>query len=165
MLFDWISPKVVSFLILGVFGEEIWKEALLDVFGAEKCGKWRKLKETLKCTKPAEGDGVTILCDGVMKTKDQRDGLPQRRNNLLNGWDSVTASDLGHHGLFMAAWRPHFGHHKTLVDVVTASRWAVTPSQPIPYIYRTYFSVFRRDFWWRTLGFNPSTCITDLEGF
>ena len=57
-LFDWISPKVVSFLILGVFGEEITKGALLDVFGAKKCGKRRNLKKTLKFTKSKLSDGV-----------------------------------------------------------------------------------------------------------
>ena len=57
-LFDWISPKVVSFLNLGVFGVEITKGALLDVFGAKKCGKRRNLKKTLKVTKSNEGDGV-----------------------------------------------------------------------------------------------------------
>ena len=47
----------------------------MDVFGAKKCGKRRKLKKTLKCTKSAEGDGVKTTPDGVMKTEDQRDGL------------------------------------------------------------------------------------------
>ena len=48
----------VSFLILGVFEEEITKGALLDVFGAKKCGKRRNLKKTLKFTKSKLSDGV-----------------------------------------------------------------------------------------------------------
>ena len=48
MLFDWISPKVVSFLILGVFGEEITKGAFSGVFGVKKCGKQQNLKEDPK---------------------------------------------------------------------------------------------------------------------
>ena len=41
-LFDRISPKVVSFLILGVFGEEITKGALSGVFWSEKVRKTTK---------------------------------------------------------------------------------------------------------------------------
>ena len=38
--------------------QEITKGALLDVFGAKKCGKRRKLKEDPKVTKFRRGDGV-----------------------------------------------------------------------------------------------------------
>ena len=35
ILFDWISPKVVSFLILGTFEDKIIKEAFSGVFGVK----------------------------------------------------------------------------------------------------------------------------------
>ena len=69
MLFDQIFPKLVPFLISGVFGEEIVKEAFSGVFGVKKCGKQQNLKKTLKCT---EGDGVTgfnVTTSGTTEVK------------------------------------------------------------------------------------------------
>ena len=47
ILFDRISPKVVSFLILGTFEEKITKEAFSGIFGVKKVRKTTKSQKTI----------------------------------------------------------------------------------------------------------------------
>ena len=45
----------------------------------------KKTQETLKITKYFLSDGVKTMCDGVMKTEVQGDGLYSERFQKLNG--------------------------------------------------------------------------------
>ena len=55
------------------------------------------------------------------------------------------------------------GHHETLIDGVTTSGYGLTPSAHVFYIYRCLFYVLKGGTWWRTLGYNPNSCNTDLR--
>ena len=108
--YDWISPKVVTFVILGVFGEEIRKGALLDVFGAKKCGKWRNLKKTLKFTKSWEGDGVkTKRLTASWRLKSKVTACTQKDFICLtepNGWRRHTRPSRLTNGGVTPSWWP-----------------------------------------------------------
>ena len=57
MFLVWISPQVISFLILGTFEGKITKEAFFGRFRSKKVRKTTKTQKTLKIT---EGDAVTL---------------------------------------------------------------------------------------------------------
>ena len=57
----------------------------------------KKTQEDLKFTKSFLSDGVKLLCDGVMKTEVQGDGLYSERFYKLNRCELVSASQEGHH--------------------------------------------------------------------
>ena len=120
-LFDWISPKVVSFLILGVFGEEITKGALLDVFGAKKCGKRRNLKKTLKFTKSKLSDGVKTKCvTASWREKTKVTACTQKDFTSLtdeNWWQRHRRPSRPKHGGVTPSQRPSWNPNRRCDDV------------------------------------------------
>ena len=141
------------------FGGENLKRCSFGRFWSEKGRKTTKTQKTLKCT---DGDAVTsynVTPSWAWIWRSLEDKAWRARTLASYIWWRRQRRPSK---MFMSAWRRHIGRHRTLIAAMTPSEDGLTPSAHVVYIYPTNFYCFRGDFWWRTLGHNPNSCITDL---